>query len=128
MVVTRCPFVSKDLANCRTDMVLLYSVASNRSWEGLNFCLWKIPPTFHEKLPINKNSYETKNLENTLTKGKKSKERKAKHNIFFLSFSPVYLFAFMFYWILISLRGISLKWYSHFIWMFTVICKLVDEQ
>ena len=30
-----CLLVLKDLANCLTDMVLLYRVASHRSWKGL---------------------------------------------------------------------------------------------
>ena len=35
LIMNVCLCVPKDLANLLTDMILLYNVASNRSWEGL---------------------------------------------------------------------------------------------
>ena len=55
--------VLKNLTNCWTDMVLLYSEAYHRSWESLYFCVsylqplkkmvpGKSPPTPRKRVPL----------------------------------------------------------------------------
>ena len=46
-----CMYVPKELANCWTDMVLIYNEVSYMSWEGL--LLGRVP--FKEKSPLKRN-------------------------------------------------------------------------
>ena len=46
--------VAEDLANRWTYLVLLYNVAFHWSWEGLKLFTDRVPPTSHEKTPLEK--------------------------------------------------------------------------
>ena len=49
-----CKSVPKNLANCSTDMILHYSVASHRSWENLSLVKETVSQPYEEMSPIEK--------------------------------------------------------------------------
>ena len=51
MSVGMCLSVPKDLANCCTDMILFYSKASYKSWEGLKLFQRRVTPPPKEIIP-----------------------------------------------------------------------------